>query len=104
MYIFIIKWGISPQLAQSIAWAESRFILNARNPVGTASGVYQFLDSTFKSYCINLYELASSMDQKNDVIIQVECALRIMKEDSKGTGHWYPSEHNWSKYVPLSEE
>jgi len=91
--------GLDPIKAQSIAWAESRFNPNAKNASSTASGVFQFLDGTFKEYCIRRYEFATSTAQKNDPNIQIECALRIL-ETPGGEGHWYPSRPMWPYYVP----
>ncbi len=89
------KKQFNPKVALAIAKAESGFHPKAKNPVGTASGVYQFLDSTFQNYCIEEYKLTDTMDQKNDVRIQVECALLIMTTDSKGVDHWLASKYSW---------
>ncbi len=96
--------SFSPELAQGIARAESHFIPNAKNPVPTASGVYQFLDSTFKDYCIKMYQLTETMKDKDDVKIQVQCALNIMTTDKKGIDHWLASKPNWKQYIPRNGE
>lgn len=96
------KKGISPELAQGIAYAESHFVYNAKNPSSTASGVYEFLDGTFKHYCINMYGLTETMKDKNDVKIQVECALLMIATDPKGIHHWDASITSWGKYIPAS--
>lgn len=92
--------GVDPLSAQSIAWAESRFDPNAKNktPGSTASGIYQFINDTFQDYCIDKYKMADSMTQKNDPYIQIDCALKIMKEDSIGINHWKASKSMWSSY------
>lgn len=90
-----VKKQFSPVLAVAIADAESDFYPNAVNPSGDASGVYQFLNSTFRDYCIKQYKLTDTMEQKNDVRIQVECALTIMTTDAKGIGHWNASKSEW---------
>jgi soluble lytic murein transglycosylase-like protein len=92
--------GLDPVKAQSIAWAESRFNPNAKNASSSASGVFQFLDGTFKEYCIRRYEFATSTSQKNDPDIQIECALRML-EMPGGDRHWWPSEHAWQLYNPV---
>lgn len=89
--------GVDPLKAQSIAWAESRFNPNAKNASSSASGVFQFLDGTFKEYCITKYEFATSTDQKNDPNIQIECALRMLEKPG-GENHWYPSRPAWPFY------
>lgn len=89
--------GYNPAKAVAIAKAESRFMPNAKNPKSTASGVFQFLDGTFKYFCIEKYELAESMAQKNDPDIQIECALRILKDG--GEKHWDASKSVWLSYL-----
>ncbi len=104
-----VKHEFDPALASAIARAESDYIHHAKNPVGTASGAFQFLDSTFRHYCIGGYDedgkpygyfLTDTMKDKDDVKIQTECALLIMTTDKKGINHWLASRHNWNKYVP----
>lgn len=95
-----LKKGLNPVKAQSIAWAESRFIKDAKNGHSTASGIFQFLNGTFSDYCIKKYKLTDSMANKNDPKIQTECALRMLK--AGGESHWYASRANWHKYVPTA--
>ena len=95
-----VKHEFDPELASAIARAESDYIHHAKNPIPSASGVYQFLDSTFKNYCIEMYELTDTMKDKDDVKIQTECALLIMTTDKKGINHWLASRHVWNKYAP----
>lgn len=97
-----LKKEFNPVKAQSIAWAESRFKENASNTGSTASGVWQFLDGTFRDYCIKKYQLTDTMTDKNDVKIQTECALRMLV--AGGEGHWSPSRPHWSDYVPTSPQ
>lgn len=94
-----IEKGVDPVKAQSIAWAESRFRQDATNASSTASGVWQFLDGTFKDYCVTKYRLADGMGFKNDVKVQTECALRLLAEG--GEKHWYPSKSHWKDYKPV---
>lgn len=86
--------GVSVGMAVAIAKAESSFIPNARNPVGTASGIFQFLDSTFRNYCINKYHIANSMEQKNHPALQVNCAIEMLAEPL-GYMHWMASFASW---------
>ncbi len=76
-----------------IVVAESGWKPDIKNKVSTASGLFQFLDGTFKSYCIEKYGLAESMDQKNDPYIQIDCAVRMIR--AGGVGHWDASKHSW---------
>lgn len=91
-----LRHDYSPIKALSIARAESGLQPNIKNPRSTASGIYQFLDSTFQSYCIDLYSLTSSLNDKNNIKIQVECALLILTTDSKGEYHWDASRKYWA--------
>lgn len=88
---------MNPKLALNIAKAESNFIPTARNTSSSASGLYQYIDGTFKDFCITKYGLATSMEQKNDPKIQAECAVRMLSEG--GEGHWNESRANWSRQL-----
>lgn len=90
--------GVSANLAWNIANSESGFDPNAENPHSTASGAFQYLDGTFKSYCINKYKLTDTMADKNNPIIQVNCAIYMLKEKD-GWKHWQASKHVWGKNV-----
>lgn len=86
--------GVNVNMALAIAKAESGFRPEAQNPIGTASGVYQFLDSTFRNYCINKYHMAETMEQKDQPATQVNCAIEILKEP-EGYKHWSASVKGW---------
>jgi soluble lytic murein transglycosylase-like protein len=45
------KYGVNTDTAIRIAECESNFDTYARNPNSTASGVYQFVSTTFENYC-----------------------------------------------------
>lgn len=88
-----IERNYSPDRAVAIAKAESGLNPNARNPHSTASGTYQFINSTFKEYCIKNFAYADSMEQKNDPDIQIKCAVRMLSEG--GENHWDASRKMW---------
>lgn len=92
-----IELKVNPTLAVEIARAESRFRPDAKNPKSTATGIYQFLDGTFKTYCIKKYELTDTMEEKNDPDIQIECALQMIKDG--GVEHWDASKTVWNKNI-----
>lgn len=80
-----IEFGVDPNLLIKIANAESRLDPKAENPDGTASGLFQFTDSTWN-------ELAGGLD-KNDIINQARVAA---KEISKGNlFRWFSSAGGW---------
>ena len=105
--------GVSVNLALGIANAESgtwhdklkRKLPNptAKNPVGTASGSFQYLDSTFKGFCINTFGMTDTMNDKNHAAIQVNCAVEMLKMPL-GYKHWCASYENWIKSIPLEEQ
>ena len=82
----------------AIAKAESGINANAKNPSSTASGVMQFLDSTFKNYCVKKYGMA---DEKDNPFIQINCAVEMLKEKD-GWFHWKSSYAVWGKTYPIA--
>ena len=92
--------NINVNMFLGIAKAESNFNPTAKNPVGTASGVMQFLDSSFRNYCINKYQLTDTMEEKNNPAIQINCAAYMLQEP-KGWMHWLASKDTWGKYKEL---
>ncbi len=86
-------YNYDPDRAVAIAKAESNLLPDARNNKSTASGLYQFINSTFEDYCIDKYTLATSSDMKNDPDIQIECAMKMLSEG--GENHWDESRHVW---------
>lgn len=90
-----IKFSYSSARAIAIAKAESGLKPEARNSHSTASGLYQFIDGTFKAYCINKFQYAESLKQKNDPDIQIQCAVRMLSEG--GESHWNASKPVWIK-------
>ncbi len=85
-------------LAESGKWSEGlqKKVVdpNAKNTGSSASGAYQFLDGTFKHFCVDEYRLGT-MKQKNDPDIQIECAVRMIAAGL--VGHWDESKPVWSK-------
>lgn len=77
-----------------IIQAESQGWPDAENPVSTASGLFQFLDSTAQTYCVNKYQVMVSLEEKNDPFKQIDCAVLILKEP-RGYTHWLASMSSW---------
>lgn len=94
-----VSYGYNPQKAVAIAEAESQFDINARNKASSASGVYEFIDSTFSYYCIDKYGLAASMAFKNDPAVQITCAIKMLVEG--GEKNWSASEPIWNPSYSL---
>jgi len=66
----------------AIVHRESRFNPRAENPTSSASGLYQFIDGTWRT-CGTGYGHASYAP----VAVQVACARRIWN-GGRGRGHW----------------
>lgn len=90
-----IEYKVDPNLAVKIAKAESNLNPNAKNSKSSASGIYQFLDGTFVSYCIRDFQFTHSLDNKLNPDIQIECAVRMLSEG--GIHHWDASRFIWGK-------
>ena len=71
------RYHIDQELLLRIADCESGFKPDAQNRTSTASGLFQFLTSTFIHYA-RAYEL--SIDNKNDPEIQAELAARMIAD------------------------
>lgn len=80
-------------LEYRIVKAESGWHPDSKNKLSTASGLAQYLTSTFQSQCINKYHFTDSMVHKNDPYVQLNC-LHAMIRDG-GQSHWNASRTNW---------
>lgn len=71
-------YGVSVELALFIAEKESRFDEFARNKTSGAGGVYQYLASTWRSYCEGI---------RFNRFDNVECFMKMM-QNPKNISHW----------------
>ena len=71
-------YGVDPVLAVELARIESGFNPTAKNPNSSATGTFQFINSTWEGYCIG--------DRKN-AVHNTNCALKILQEP-EGLNHW----------------
>lgn len=79
------KNGVDRQLAYDLAWFESRFNPNAENPNSTATGIYQFIDGTWRDICQPKgYEDVFNYKEN------ISCAMEILGEG--GISHWLADE------------
>ena len=85
-----IESSIDPELLKRIAYCESGFQISVKNKNSTASGIFQFLDSTFISQA-KAYGMEWS--DKNSPEIQAELAAKIIADG--GIKHWYASKNCW---------
>lgn len=82
--------NINPELFLKIAKCESGLKPDAQNKTSSASGIFQFLNSTFFSYA-HAYGL--STEDKNDPLIQAELAAKMISDG--GLSHWNASKNCW---------
>lgn len=82
--------NIDPELLLRIAKCESGLKVDVQNTRSTASGIFQFINSTFTDYA-QAYELAT--DNKNDPHVQAELAAKMIA--AGGLSHWDASRSCW---------
>ena len=85
-----IKYNIDQDLFLRIAKCESGFKADAQNKTSTASGVFQFLTSTFTKQA-EAHGL--QWTDKNDAETQAELAAHMIAEG--GLRHWNASRECW---------
>ena len=73
---------VNPDLAEDLAFWESNFNPEAKNPKTSASGIYQFTSETWKHFCVSDIYNPSVFDWRANV----RCALRIIYWE--GLGRW----------------
>lgn len=81
----IIKLN-TPEPLHNVAKCESGFILNAKNPKSSASGVFQVIDGTFEASWQQLYGTEPDYSMKNDIYVQIDIANLLYKNN--GLGDW----------------
>ena len=84
------EFNIDPELFLRIATCESGLKEDVKNPASSASGIFQFLTSTFLNYA-QAYGLPT--DNKNDPEIQAELAALMISDG--GISHWNASKSCW---------
>src|SRR3990167_5091733 len=92
---------IDPQLALAVAFCESRLNPGAKNPNSTASGIFQFIRSTWKS-TLERMKLPVSLDVF-DADVNIRAGVWLMKQDGAMT-HWFPSADCWNKILSHVEK
>lgn len=85
------RYGADPELLARVSWCESGYKPEAKNKASSASGIMEFLDSTFKSQSLKY----GIIGEKNDPYIQIELAARMIADG--GIHHWDASSTCWSK-------
>ena len=75
-----------------IAEKESSYNPTAKNPNSTAKGIYQFIDGTWRHYCLNDGNVY-------DAVANIDCFYKVLEQDGfpKGLNHWASSKEKWNK-------
>jgi membrane-bound lytic murein transglycosylase MltF len=81
-----VRNNIDPGLFLRIAMCESGLNPQAKNPISSASGIFQFLQSTWSSW---------GKGDVFDVNNNVDAAIRLFL--ARGTAPWNPSKSCWQK-------
>ena len=76
------KNGLPTELTR-LPFVESSFNIHARSKVG-ASGIWQFMRSTGKSYL----KINDAIDERNDPIRATEAAVKLMESNFKSLKNW----------------
>ena len=70
-----------------IGKAESELVPTAKNPISTATGIFQIIDSTWNS--------CGCSGDKTDYIDNIKCSYRVLKV--QGLGAWEESRGEWER-------
>jgi hypothetical protein len=79
------------EVALAIRECESGHDYRAENPVSSASGAWQFIDSTWE-WVTGLAPPASAWPRE----VQDD-AFEVLWDDGAGASHWYASRHCWGE-------
>lgn len=93
--IYAELYGASPSTAKAIIMCESEWRRTAKNPGSSASGYFQFLDSTWEYTMIRM-DLPTDTS-KVDPIISIQAGVWLLAHE--GSRHWNESKDCWSKLL-----
>lgn len=82
------KYGVDPDLALFLADVESNLNPTAKNPNSSALGIFQFIDSTWKTYCEG---------ERTDPRDNSACAMKLISKG--GMGHWTADMNTRNKLI-----
>lgn len=91
VYYAALRHGADPDLMLRVAICESGLKPEAKNTASTASGLFQFLDSTFGSQAA----IHGITGEKNDPMVQADLAARMIALG--GITHWNASRACWAR-------
>lgn len=87
------QYHIDQELLLKIAECESGFKPDSKNTRSTASGLFQWLDSSFLRYA---QAYGFPIEDKNDPEVQSELAARVIADG--GIHNWNESKNCWDSY------
>lgn len=85
---------VFPPILEKIAICESGNIADAKNPNSTASGRFQFLDSSWKYYGTKLW--GDNLKNKDKLNYKDSTDLALYVYNLNGTNDWISSKPCWS--------
>jgi len=85
------EYNVDTELALRIADAESSYNPNAKNPKSTASGLYQFIKSTWQS---TLKRMDREWVSPFDADTNIEAAIYLLAQGE--LHHWNASKNKWN--------
>lgn len=88
-----IEHHINSDVFLAIAKCESGLKVDVKNAHSTASGLFQFINSTFESQS-KKYNIKG---EKNDPYVQTELAAHMIADN--GLSHWNASKSCWSGLI-----
>lgn len=88
-------YGLDSGTTMLIAWCESRFRSDAKNPNSTATGVFQFIRGSWQYYGERIYGKEFEFKSPTNPVDNIDLALTIMSE--RGYTDWTASSHCWNK-------
>lgn len=89
---YSLEYDVNALLALNIACAESNFIETAKNTNSTASGIYQWIDSSWRYYGEKYWGTLTGRDRFN-ADDNIELAMIVLSK--RGTTDWDASKHIW---------
>lgn len=91
---------VDPRLPYAIMMAESGGRATATNPSSSATGLFQFVNGTWESFCVKKYGLGGTWEDKINPVTNTRCAIYILRDGGfdAAYGHWKSSYQWWKNW------